>query len=149
MNKSTLFITAWNMSRDAAAKFGGSVKSYFAESLKLAYGRTRLVMLEACLKVGGKLWEKNGMHRVYFNGDIVAAAVGFEYDTYKTGNIKWACLGDASLANGRANAVRTMIYSGKFWFDTADNKIHARGDECRDLSLISVVRALKAVALAA
>ncbi|HCL5348384.1 TPA: hypothetical protein N2G46_001899 [Salmonella enterica] len=149
MNKSTLFITAWNMSRDAAAKFGGSVKSYFAESLKLAYGRTRLVTLEACLKVGGKFWEKNGMRRVYFNGDIVAAAVGFEYDTYKTGNVKWACLGDASLANGRANAVRTMIHSGKFWFDTADNKIHARGDECRDLSLISVVRALKAVALAA
>ncbi|EAP0949472.1 hypothetical protein G8E11_000496 [Salmonella enterica] len=149
MNKSTLFITAWNMSRDAAAKFGGSVKSYFAESLKLAYSRTRLVTLESCLKIGGKLWEKNGMRRVYFNGDIVAAAVGFEYDTYKTSNIKWACLGDASLANGRANAVRTMIYSGKFWFDTADNKIHARGDECRDLSLISVVRALKAVALAA
>ncbi|EJB9826630.1 hypothetical protein MXI68_002047 [Salmonella enterica] len=148
MNKSTLFITAWNMSRDAAAKFGGSVKSYFAESLKLAYSRTRLVTLESCLKIGGKLWEKNGMRRVYFNGDIVAAAVGFEYDTYKTGNVKWACLGDASLANGRANAVRTMIYSGKFWFDTADNKIHARGDECRDLSLISVVRALKAVALA-
>lgn len=149
MNKSTLFITAWNMSRDAAAKFGGSVKSYFAESLKLAYSRTRLVTLESCLKIGGKLWEKNGMRRVYFNGDIVAAAVGFEYDTYKTGNVKWACLGDASLANGRANAVRTMIHSGKFWFDTADNKIHARGDECRDLSLISVVRALKAVALAA
>ncbi|EJK0711014.1 hypothetical protein NKM76_000123 [Salmonella enterica] len=149
MNKSTLFITAWNMSRDAAAKFGGSVKSYFAESLKLAYGRTRLVTLEACLKIGRKVWEKNGMRRVYFNGDIVAAAVGFEYDTYKTGNIKWACLGDASLANGRANAVRTMIYTGKFWFDTADNKIHARGDECRDLNLISVVRALKAVALAA
>ncbi|EDT7399852.1 hypothetical protein AHX81_001237 [Salmonella enterica subsp. enterica] len=149
MNKSMLFITAWNMSRDAAAKFGGSVKSYFAESLKLAYGRTRLVTLESCLKIGGKLWKKNGMRRVYFNGDIVAAAVGFEYDTYKTGNIKWACLGDASLANGRANAVRTMIYTGKFWFDTADNKIHARGGECRDLSLISVVRALKAVALAA
>ncbi|HAF6296302.1 TPA: hypothetical protein G8N97_002464 [Salmonella enterica] len=149
MNKSTLFITAWNMSRDAAAKFGGSVKSYFAESLKLAYSRTRLVTLESCLKIGGKLWKKNGMRRVYFNGDIVAAAVGFEYDTYKTGNIKWACLGDVSLANGRANAVRTMIYTGKFWFDTADNKIHARGDECRDLSLISVVRALKAVALAA
>ncbi|HAF2624916.1 TPA: hypothetical protein G8N87_000863 [Salmonella enterica] len=149
MNKSTLFITAWNTSRDAAAKFGGSVKSYFAESLKLAYGRTRLVTLESCLKIGGKLWEKNGMRRVYFNGDIVAAAVGFEYDTYKTGNVKWACLGDASLANGRANAVRTMIYTGKFWFDTADNKIHARGDECRDLSLISAVRALKAVALAA
>ncbi|EDU7983785.1 hypothetical protein CSU83_000965 [Salmonella enterica subsp. diarizonae] len=149
MNKSTLFITAWNISRDAAAKFGGSVKSYFAESLKLAYGRTRLVTLEACLRIGGKLWEKNGMRRVYFNGDIVAAAVGFEYDTYKTGNVKWACLGDASLANGRANAVLTMIYTGKFWFDEADNKIHARGDECRDLSLISVVRALKAVALAA
>ncbi|EFU7928343.1 hypothetical protein JQ318_002317 [Salmonella enterica] len=149
MNKSTLFITAWSTSRDAAAKFGGSVKSYFAESLKLAYSRTCLVTLEACLKIGGKLWEKNGMRRVYFNGDIVAAAVGFEYDTYKTGNVKWACLGDASLANGRANAVRTMIHSGKFWFDTADNKIHARGDECRDLSLISVVRALKAVALAA
>lgn len=37
MNKSSLFVNAWNIARAAAAKFGGSVKSYFAESLKAAH----------------------------------------------------------------------------------------------------------------
>lgn len=37
MTKSQLFITAWSISRTAAAQFGGSVKSYFTESLKMAY----------------------------------------------------------------------------------------------------------------
>ncbi len=40
MNKSTLFVTAWSIARTAAIKFGGSVKSYFSESLKMAHAMT-------------------------------------------------------------------------------------------------------------
>lgn len=36
-SKSTLFAAAWNAARQGAAKFGGSVRSYFAESLRLAH----------------------------------------------------------------------------------------------------------------
>ena len=37
MNKSQLFKTAWTIAREGQQKFGGNVKEYFAESLKLAY----------------------------------------------------------------------------------------------------------------
>lgn len=37
MTKSNLFKTAWRIAKEGAAKFGGSSKEYFAESLKLAY----------------------------------------------------------------------------------------------------------------
>lgn len=37
MNKQQLFQTAWTIAKEGAAKFGGSSKEYFAESLKLAY----------------------------------------------------------------------------------------------------------------
>ena len=37
MTKSNIFKTAWRIAKEGAAKFGGSSKEYFAESLKLAY----------------------------------------------------------------------------------------------------------------
>lgn len=61
MNKSTLFTNAWTIARNAANQFGGSVKSYFAESLKLAYTQMsapKELTTASCLRLGGKLWEK-------------------------------------------------------------------------------------------
>lgn len=37
MNKSQLFKTAWEIAKNGQQKFGGNVKEYFSESLKLAY----------------------------------------------------------------------------------------------------------------
>lgn len=37
MNKSALFSRAWAIARSAAVRFGGSAKTYFAASLRLAY----------------------------------------------------------------------------------------------------------------
>lgn len=37
MNKVQLFKSAWQIARNGAAAFGGSVKSYFASALRMAY----------------------------------------------------------------------------------------------------------------
>ncbi|ECC3255692.1 hypothetical protein YD04_002149 [Salmonella enterica subsp. enterica] len=152
MNKSTIFSNAWNIARNAAAQFGGSVKSYFAESLKLAYthiSATKELTIEACERIGGKLWEKNGMSRVYFNIDVVSSIIDFDYSTYKTGNISSASLNGAHISNGRASSIRSMLSTTKFWFDAADGKVHARGFDSRDLSMSDVCKSIKAAALAA
>ena len=43
MSKSELFKAAWRMARNAAEKFGGSSKEYFAECLILARKGVRLI----------------------------------------------------------------------------------------------------------
>ncbi|EBG8067310.1 hypothetical protein CQK57_03445 [Salmonella enterica] len=152
MNKSTLFTNAWTIARNAANQFGGSVKSYFAESLKLAYTQMsapKELTAASCLRLGGKLWEKNGMSRVYFNSDVVSEVIEFDYSTYKTGNISSASLGDSHLSNCRASSIRSMLSTTKFWFDAADGKIHARGFNSRDLSMSDVCKLIKSAALAA
>jgi len=37
MNRAQIFTNAWNIARTAATKFGGAVKSFFIEALKMAY----------------------------------------------------------------------------------------------------------------
>ncbi|EEE9965885.1 hypothetical protein DJ253_00880 [Salmonella enterica subsp. enterica serovar Nigeria] len=152
MNKSTLFTNAWTIARNAANQFGGSVKSYFAESLKLAYTQMsapKELTAASYLRLGGKLWEKNGMSRVYFNSDVVSEVIEFDYSTYKTGNISSASLGGSHLSNCRASSIRSMLSTTKFWFDAADGKIHARGFNSRDLSMSDVCKLIKSAALAA
>ncbi|ECJ5891753.1 hypothetical protein FNH88_19165 [Salmonella enterica subsp. salamae] len=152
MNKSALFSNAWNIARDAVAQFGGSVKSYFAESLKLAYvqmSAPKELTIEACQRLGGNLWEKNGMCRVYFNYDVVSSIIGFDYSTYKTGNISSASLNGSHISNCRASSIRSMLSTTKFWFDAADGKVHARGFDSRDLSMSAVCKLIKSAALVA
>ncbi|ECA1856359.1 hypothetical protein EJH18_26295, partial [Salmonella enterica subsp. enterica serovar Chailey] len=152
MNKSAIFSNAWNIARSAAAKFGGSVKSFFPESLKMAYAQmsaAKELTIDSCLRLGGNLWEKNGMCRVYFNSDVVSEVIEFDYSTYKTGNISSASLGGSHLSNCRARSIRSMLSTTKFWFDAADGKVHARGFDSRDLSMSDVCKAIKAAALVA
>jgi hypothetical protein len=152
MNKSILFSNAWNIARNAASQFGGSVKSYFSESLKLAYVQMSVpaeLTIETCERLGGKLWEKNGMCRVYFNEDVVGRIINFEYSTYKTGNISLAWLNGSVISNCRAASIRDMLLNTKFWFDAADGKMHARGVDSRNLSVDDVCELIKSAALAA
>lgn len=54
MTKTEIFSNAWTIAKTAQTKFGGNVKEYFAESLKLAYklsGEKNVV--EATLKMAG------------------------------------------------------------------------------------------------
>ena len=67
VNKSNLMKTAWEIARNAAAKFNKSVKSFFSESLKLAWKKLKDEILIMGLCEIGNEWAKGRHHRVYFN----------------------------------------------------------------------------------
>ncbi|EPV0698335.1 hypothetical protein ACV1IM_002997 [Klebsiella pneumoniae] len=143
MNKSALFTNAWTIAPNAAAHFGGSVKSYFSESLKQAYRTTKNISVDSLIALGGKRWTKNEMDRVYFNSDVIAQCIGFEFDTYKTGNIKWASLGERSISNGRGSKIRTALSCCKFWYDLNDKKFHIKDFFQCDVNFDDIVTAFR------
>lgn len=125
MNKSTIFSNAWSIARDAAAKFGGSVKSFFAEALKMAYRATELTV-DALVKLGGSEWIKGDYHRVYFNGEALCEIIGLSYSTYKTGNVSFAVLNGVKISNTKAASLRARLFTGKLWFDVKTGEFASR-----------------------
>lgn len=80
------------------------------------------VTAENLVKAGGKRWQKNDMDRVYF--DTWAQFAGLAASTYNTGNISSASYQGERIANRQAYLALGAI--DKFYFDTADNRFHAR-----------------------
>lgn len=72
--------------------------------------------------VGGRMWEKNGMRRVYFNN--WADLAGLETSHYNTGNIASASYRENGISNSQAYKLAGCI--DKVWFDEADGKLHCR-----------------------
>jgi hypothetical protein len=66
------------------------------------------------IAIGGRLWERDTRRRVYLN-DWPSLA-GFEYSTYKTGNISSASLGGERLSNTKATALTTA----KVWWEDGE-----------------------------
>jgi len=74
---------------------------------------------------GGKLWEKHGKCRVYFEGAYIANDYGLEWTRYNTGNISSASLNGERISNSECRRILDF-FTGKFWFDFADNDFHHR-----------------------
>jgi len=72
--------------------------------------------------VGGKLWEKNSMKRIYFNRDVVIKAIKLDVDYYNTGNVSGATLEGDAISNSEAKRILSGI--DKVWYDFADGKFH-------------------------
>jgi len=88
--------------------------------------------LEQLTAAGGKLWEKNGMRRVYFNS--LRDRFGLKTSHYNTGNISSASLDGEAISNCRAREIGFCLENGKIWYDMSDNKFHGKFDRCRDYS---------------
>ena len=48
---------------------------------------TKQEIIDTLTAEGGKLWEKGGKHRVYFDTGLMLGRVGLDVESYKTGNI--------------------------------------------------------------
>jgi hypothetical protein len=83
-----------------------------------------MAMVEKLVAAGGKEWRKGDMHRVYFND--LAQRVGLEYETYKTGNVKWAKINGTYTSNSHARGIINQLTYGKFWWDVPTQKFMAR-----------------------
>lgn len=104
---------AWQIAKEAVVKFGGKVREYFGEALRMAWAEhktpkditERIEELEA---LGFKRWQKNGMDRLY----VDPRRIGLEVDYYKTGNISWSQFDGCSISHaeaGRMLSTKTYI----------------------------------------
>lgn len=91
------------------------------------------------LKEIGSEWQKNEMHRIYFND--LDVWYGLDCSYYNSGNICGATLDGEKISNTSARKIQGRL-SGKLFFDLADNKFHGKGIEQNDFNVI--VAAIKA-----
>ncbi len=69
-------------------------------------GERRAMLIQALIKVGGRLWEKHGKSRIYFDP---ADAMGLSLSYYGTGNVSHATLGaqrDQQQRSSRVSCTR-------------------------------------------
>lgn len=79
------------------------------------YNKWVRTMDETKLMTIGKLWEKNGMKRFYFNN--LLDLYGLEITRYGTGKISSARLNGQKISNTQATKLINKMALGKFWYD--------------------------------
>lgn len=78
---------------------------------------SKIVDLEKILSVGTE-WQKNDLHRQYFNDpDALAEVCGLSVSRYKTGNISYASLHGEKISNSKASDMMSALSGGKCYFD--------------------------------
>lgn len=119
MNMSQIFKKAHEITK-AAIKAGDNYRVTFGAALRILMTKP-VDAVEALKAIGGKLWEKAGMSRVYFDA---AEWMGIKINRYNTGNIASAYVNGEKISNSEA---RRMISSvEKVWFDNEDGKFYSR-----------------------
>lgn len=100
MNKKEIMSKAWEIAREGQKAFGGKVREYFAEALKMAWAQAKNGLdIEALEKKGFNRWTKGEMDRMYFNLEKAGA---LELDYYKSGNLRSAYLDGERISNAEA-----------------------------------------------
>ena len=136
MTKSEIFCQAHALTRqviqagdDYRATFGAALKSLMSKPADI---------LEQLIALGGNLWEKGSMRRVYFND--VPAMIGLSYSTYNTGNISSASLNGVAISNSECRRILSSI--GKIYWDLDTGKIHGSYTEQSMLTQVAgIIRA--------
>lgn len=136
MTKSEIFKAAHAMTKKAlqpgdhyGTTFGAALKSLLAKP----------VDMEAALtKIGGRLWEKGSMRRIYFND--LEQWMGLTINRYNTGNISSARVNGERISNSQARRMLNAI--DKLWFDLDDNQFYFQAAD-HDLAndVVSTIRA--------
>ena len=76
-----------------------------------------IVNVTNLIKIGGKLWEKAGMSRVYF--EVTPDMVGLTVDRYKSGSVSSATLDGNDLSNTKAADLLGALGTTKAFVDVA------------------------------
>ena len=114
---------AWEIAKEAVKKFGGKVRQYFAEALRIAWAESKKAVkpiaerIEELEALGFKRWQKGNMDRLYIN----ASMLGLHYGRYNTGNIKWADFQGQRISNCEA---RRML-AAKTYIDVKAEKVYS------------------------
>ena len=104
--KKEIMRSAWAIAREGQKAFGGKVREYFSEALKMAWAQAKSsIDIEALEKKGFNRWSKGDMDRLYFN---IQKSGHMDVDYYKTGNISYASV-DGEEISHRFLAVKCFI----------------------------------------
>jgi hypothetical protein len=72
-----------------------------------------------------KLWTGDGVTREYVQN--VPELLGLEYETYKTGNVRWASLDGAAISNAEANRILAVRAWRSPWCSGLRHAVHVQG----------------------
>lgn len=121
---------AWAIAREGQKAFGGKVREYFNEALKMAWAQAKnSINVEDLEKKGFNRWTKGDMDRLYFN---IQKSGHMDVDYYKTGNISYASVDGEEISHRFAG----QILSVKCFIDLKnDNRlvIQYGGPEAREI----------------
>jgi hypothetical protein len=123
---------AWQIVKEAIAKFGGNCREYMGEALRIAWAEFKakkahkdvMDQISDLEAMGFKRWQKNGMDRLY----VDARRIGLEVSYYKTGNVSSASFDGYSISNSEA---RRML-GAKTYIDLVKRQIVS---DNRDLAI--------------
>lgn len=99
---------AWEIAKQAAARFGGRAIAYIALALRDAWEEIRNMSSDITERIeeleakGFRRWQKNGMDRMY----IDASKLGLECEYCKSGNINGATFQGSSISNSEAGRLK-------------------------------------------
>jgi hypothetical protein len=79
------------------------------------------ITAERLIALGGKLWEKGDMKRVYFNYEELANFYGLKYDGWKY------TVDGEKVSNNSGRQFVSDLRNGKFWFDLATGEFASKG----------------------
>lgn len=74
------------------------------------------------LKELGSEWEKNGMHRIYFND--LPGWYGLQYERYNSGNVSSATLDGEHISNSKATGILSDLLALKIWYDVTTERFY-------------------------
>lgn len=77
--------------------------------------------VDQLVALGGKLWEKGTMRRVYFNYKELARFYGLEYDGWKF------TVDGEKVSNNSGHHFASALRDGKFWFDLTTGEFASKG----------------------
>ena len=121
INKSELFKTAWKMAKDAADKFGDSVRTFFSESLRQAWKNLSRIDINK-LKEKGSEWIRGNNHRIYFNN--IKNLLGLKIEKIR------GCYyinGKVAEYFKEARNLDNRLWSAKFYYDCIKKEFFGKG----------------------
>jgi len=74
------------------------------------------IAAEALQRIGGRLWEKHGHRRIYFNEPDMMETIGLEVSRYNSGRISSARHDGCTISNREANRIIARLPK-KLWYD--------------------------------
>jgi hypothetical protein len=126
--KAQVMKRAWQLAKAGQMIYGGTVKMYLSESLKIAWremkGETKEQVVERLAGLGFKRWQKGNMDRMYVN----ATRLGLKCSYHRSGSIDEAMFSGEYISNRYAS----KLMSAKTYLDLDTMEIVSDYDELKD-----------------